>query len=235
MNDRKVALVTGAGKRIGRAFALELGRLGYDLVLHYFSSQQGVEEVVQELEKLGRKARIVRKDLREPLAPAAIIAELIDAQGRLDLLINSASTFPDADKVTGQHDFQNETVEEFESALRVNAQAPFFLIKHAAGLLSQSGGSVINILDESVEVPQLSRAAHTVSKNALKSVTTLAAESYAGKFSVFGLILGRVLPGEKCSAQDRARIEWSGIVPVLETFREVLSGSYESGSIIKVE
>jgi len=220
----KVALVTGAGKRIGQTIAIYLAELGYDIVVHYSSSAIGAEETKAKIEQLGRKAYLIQADLAEAYAPKELIGEISQVFGRLDLLINGASTYPEPDRNQAKHSFDRESEEEWEESLAVNAKAPFFLIKYASALLEKSGeGLVINILDRSVDEMILSRAAHTVSKNTLKIITELGAKSFGDSFRICSLQLGRILPGEKMSPEEVSKIQWIGIEPVLREVNEIIS------------
>jgi len=213
----QVALVTGAGKRIGQAIAVYLAEIGYDVVVHYSSSQAGAEETKAKIENMGRTAYLIQSDLAETYAPKELIGELAQRVGRLDLLVNSASTYPEPDRIQSQHSFEKESEEEWEEAIAVNTRAPFFLIKYASKLLEKSeNGLIINILDRSVDEMIPSRTAHTVSKNALKVVSDLGARSFAGKFRICSLLLGRIIPGERMSEEEVAAVRWVGIEPVLE-------------------
>lgn len=222
----KVALVTGAGKRIGQAIAIYLAELGYDILVHYSSSELGATETGRKIEELGRKAYLVQADLAESYAPKELIAELSQVFGRLDLLVNSASTYPDSDQIQSRHSFDKESEEEFQEAIAVNTRAPFFLIKYSAPLLAKSeNGLVINLLDRSVDELIPTRAAHTISKNALKTVTELGSVSFKDSFRVCSLLLGRIIPGEKMSLQDVSKTKWVGLGPVLAKIGEmILSG-----------
>src|SRR6266850_6063851 len=89
----KVALVTGAGKRLGRAMALRLAEEGADVAVHYRESQKEADEVVSEIEKLGRKGVALRADLGSVDEIRKLFLEVGNELGRLDLLVNSAANF----------------------------------------------------------------------------------------------------------------------------------------------
>ena len=75
---------------------------------------------------------LIQADLAESYAPKELIKEVVQVFGRLDLLVNSASTYPEPDKIQSKHTFDKESEEEWEEALAVNTRAPFFLIKYAS-------------------------------------------------------------------------------------------------------
>ena len=221
--SKKVALVTGAGKRIGQAIAIHLAELGYEIVVHYSSSQFGAEATKAMIERLGGQAYLCQADLAESYAPKELIREVTQVFKRLDLLVNCASTYPEPERLQSKHMFVNESEQEWDEAMAVNTKAPFFLIKYAAPLLEKSeNGIVINILDRSVGEFSLSRAAHSVSKNALSIVTELGAKSFESKFKVCSLLLGRIIPGEKMSQEQIDKVSWVGIAPVLKQISMII-------------
>jgi NAD(P)-dependent dehydrogenase (short-subunit alcohol dehydrogenase family) len=87
----RVALVTGAGRRVGRALALALGRRGATVAVHYGSSKAGAAEVAHEITGLGARAEVFGADLTDPAAPEQLVAEVAARLGRLDVLVNSAA------------------------------------------------------------------------------------------------------------------------------------------------
>ena len=90
-------------------------------------------------------------------------------------------------------------------------------------LKKSENGLVINILDRSVDEMIPSRAAHTVSKNALKTVSELGAVSFGDSFRTCSLLLGRILPGEKMSPEEVEKIQWTGLDPVLKRIEEIIA------------
>lgn len=133
-----LALVTGAGVRVGRAIALALGHAGFDLVLHVNRSVDGAHEVAAELEKMGRAVRIERADLSTVEGPRALAAKV---GAKLDVLVNSAATY-------AHEDFAKITVDDFDRMYAVIVRAPFLLTQ--ALLPALKGGAVINITDMAV-------------------------------------------------------------------------------------
>src|ERR687894_1601380 len=87
----RAALVTGAGRRLGRAIAVALGARGMHVAVHYSSSAEGARETAAEIERAGGRAECVAADLTDPEAPAALVDGAVRALGQLDVLINSAA------------------------------------------------------------------------------------------------------------------------------------------------
>ncbi len=199
---RKVVLITGASSGLGMAFAEGFHRAGYALVLHAFSNVAALSSLVERIVADNGECESVLADLRDPDAPLQIIDCVRRRFGALDVLVNNASTFSDKQLRRSTHDILNETAENWEESLAVNARAPFFLMQAAHPLLSAaanvsgSTGCIINLLDESISSPFLSRAAHSVSKSALAAITTLGGESFKGKVRVYGLELATLEAAE---------------------------------------
>ncbi len=230
----KVALVTGAGKRLGQVFAIHLAERGYDIAVHCHASAAGAADTKRRVEAIGRKAVVIQQNLSELFAGKQIIDRIEDEFGRLDVVVNNASTFPDPDKLQSTHSFLEEREENWEETIAVNARAPFFLIQHAARLLS-TGSFVINVLDKTAGELHSSRAAHSLSKAMLGQITIMSAAALSGEATVVSLELDAVIPGEQMSRETIAKIRWSGIEPVLEAVDQILDGEVESGAAISVE
>lgn len=134
------ALVTGGGIRVGRAIALALGRAGFDVIVHANRSVKEAGQVVEELQALGRTARVEAADLASPEGPSQLAARV----PTLDLLVNSAATYEHAS-------FTQITRAQLERMLSVNLVAPFLLTQALVPALKASGsGCVVNITDMAV-------------------------------------------------------------------------------------
>ncbi|MCS7088475.1 MAG: SDR family oxidoreductase [Thermoflexales bacterium] len=161
----KVALVTGAAHRVGKAIALALAREGADLIVHYGRSAAAAQETAREIEALGRRAVTLQADLRSWEAAAALGRAALEAFGRVDILVNSASSFV-------SKEYLETSEEEFDLALDVNVRAPFVLSQVIAkAMIAGEGGTIVNIVDESAFYPWRTYVAHGVSKAALLALT----------------------------------------------------------------
>lgn len=228
-------LVTGGGKRVGAYLARGLARHGCRVVIHYRSSGAEATALVDEIRAAGGEVALVQGDLARRDDIARVAREAVAAFGGLDVLVNNASTYPEGDAIDAGHSLGSETWESWEDALNVNARAPFFLIQSLLPALLASGkGSVINILDRSVSIPFVDRAAHTVSKAALASVSRLAAKTFEGRIRVNALELGAILPGEGMSTEQESRRAWVGVEPVLEAIVKLLSNPLAHDSTIEI-
>jgi pteridine reductase len=137
----RVALVTGAGKRLGRAMALRLAREGADVAVHYGRSEKEALEVVSEIEKLGQRAAAFQAEMTDVGAVRKMVADVAAHFGRLDILVNSASNFLKAT-------FAETTEATWDASLDTNLKGPYFCAQAAAPHLAKSGhGVIVNMAD----------------------------------------------------------------------------------------
>ncbi|OOZ37207.1 pteridine reductase [Solemya velesiana gill symbiont] len=167
----KVALVTGAAHRIGATIARRLHGAGMDIGLHYRSSEAAAQALKEELEaRRPESVKLIQADLHDTGSLPRVIAEIDAWRGRLDLLVNNASSF---------YPTPLESVEEshWDDLIGSNLKAPFFLAKAAASLLKASKGCVINLVDIHAERPLSGYPIYSMAKagNAMM-VKTLARE-----------------------------------------------------------
>jgi NAD(P)-dependent dehydrogenase (short-subunit alcohol dehydrogenase family) len=188
----RAALITGAGRRIGRAIALALSRAGYAVVLHAHSSRAEAEKLAAEILASGGRAAVALADLADynamrKLVPAAA------AFGPLTLLVNSASVF-EPDEI--------ETLDRarFEHAMAVNLTAPLFLARaFAVQAPAGANASIVNIVDQRVLKPTPRFFSYTLSKSALDAATTTLAQGLAPNVRVNAVAPGPTLPSQRQS------------------------------------
>lgn len=203
------ALVTGAGRRLGRAMALHLGARGFDVAVHYAASAEAAAEVVAELRALGRRAVALRADLLveaevQALAPAAFEA----LGGPLTVLVNNASIF--------EHDrVESATRESWDRHFESNLRAPFVLTQHlAAGApepKTDAAGEpvaqalVVNMIDQRVRKLTPEFMTYTLAKMGLWALTRTAAQALAPKVRVNAIGPGPTLRGARQTEAHFAR------------------------------
>lgn len=193
----RAALITGAGRRIGRAIALGLAREGYAVLLHANRSRSDAENVAAEINGAGGRARVVLADLADREALNGLIPAG-KVFGALTLLVNSASVF-EQDEI-GTLDRDN-----FERAMAVNLTAPLFLAKaFAAQAPDGADASIINIVDQRVFKPTPLFFSYALSKSALNDATTMLAQALAPKVRVNGVAPGPTLPSPRQSQEQFA-------------------------------
>jgi pteridine reductase len=191
----RVALVTGAGHRLGRAFALGLAQAGADVVVNYHTSADDAAETARLVEALGRRAVVVQGDVSQYADVQRLIGAAADAFGRLDILVNSASLFeraavPDISEA------------EWDRTLAVNLKGPFLLSQAAAPMLRLADGVIVNIVDLSALQPWPNYAHHAVSKAGLLHLTRVLARALAPEIRVNAIAPGTVLPPEGQDAEE---------------------------------
>lgn len=188
MSARGAALVTGAGRRIGRALALEAARAGHDVAIHCRASADEAEETAADVRALGRRAALVRADLSREDETRGLIAQASEALGPLTLLVNSASAFED-DRVGG---LSRRT---WDLHLETNLRAPIVLAEaFAAALPAHRAGLVVNIIDQRVWRPNPQFFSYSLSKAGLWWATQTLAQALAPRIRVNAIGPGPVLP-----------------------------------------
>jgi pteridine reductase len=186
----RVALVTGAGKRLGRAVALHLAREGADVVIHYHSSAEDAAGAVAEIEKLGRRAVAISADLGSVSEIKRLFDEAAKQFGRLDILVNSAANFLPASIIS-------TTEKIWNASLDTNLKAPFFCAQAAAPLLKRSRGVIINFADTGGLLGWPGYIAHSVSKAGVVMLTKVLAKSLAPEVRVNAIAPGTItMPGD---------------------------------------
>lgn len=179
-----VALVTGAGRRIGRAIALALARAGWNVALHYRASRAEAEQVAQDIAALGRRAVLVHGDLADEAAVQRLLPAAIDALGPVTCVVNNASLF-DYDSAA---DF---TSAKLDAHMRANVAAPVLLAQALHAQVAEGGqGVVINLLDQKLYNLNPDYLSYTLSKAALHTATTVLAQALAPKVRVVGVAPG---------------------------------------------
>ena len=186
---RRVALVTGAGVRVGLAVARDLARHGWTIAAHYRTHRpRGF-------------AAALPADLALPDGPARLAAACRERFGRLDLLVNSASVF---DRLP----VERTDAAAFDAQMDVNARAPLLLSKALLPLLRRSRGSVVNVADVGGGlVPWRGYAAYCASKAALVRLTECLALELAPRVRVNAVAPGTVLLPAGTPAAERRRLE----------------------------
>jgi NAD(P)-dependent dehydrogenase (short-subunit alcohol dehydrogenase family) len=185
---RGAALITGAGRRIGRALALAMAGAGYDVALHCHTSCAEAEAAAREIGALGRKTHVLQADLAEEQQARALVAAAHRALGPVTLLINNASVFED-DRI---ETFSSDT---WRAHMEVNLHAPLLLSQGFAAELPQDrAGLIINILDQRVWNPNPQFFSYSLSKAALWMATRTMAQGLAPRIRVNAIGPGPTLP-----------------------------------------
>lgn len=185
--DAPVVLITGAAKRVGASIARALHTAGYNLALHYRNSLADLTTLVTDLEALRPQSTLI---LQAELAETEQLSELIELSinhfGRLDGLVNNASTFYPTP-------IGNITSEQWNELFSSNAQAPFFLSQAAAPYLKQQGGAIVNLVDIYAERPLENHSVYCMAKAALAMMTLSLAKELGPEIRVNAVAPGAIL------------------------------------------
>jgi pteridine reductase len=195
----RVALVTGAGKRLGRAIAVGLGEAGCDVAVHYHGSADGAEDTARSIREAGRQAHVFQADLRDGAAARGLADQVAGAFGRLDVVINSAA-------VMVQREFASITAAEWNDALSLNLSAAFFVSQGAAPHLRKTRGKIVNLADLAAFEVWPSYLPLNVSKAGVVMLTHGLARILAPEITVNAVAPGAVLPPDDWPAAARERL-----------------------------
>ncbi len=181
----KVALVTGAAKRIGRSTALALARNGADVVVHYNTSASQAKELAGHIGQLGRRAWAIQADLAQPDEAEGLVAMAVEQAGPVDILVNNAAIFAES----RLSDFRPEELLENVS---INALAP--LLAGRAFAAQGRGGAIVNLLDSRITDYDRTHAAYHLTKRMLLTLTRMMALEFAPAVRVNAVAPGAILP-----------------------------------------
>ncbi len=200
MLGNKVALITGAAHRIGASTAQLLHAEGMNLVLHYRSSREAAQKLQEKmLEKRPDSVVLVQTDLHKIDNLPALVKEAIDAWGRLDVLINNASTFY-------QTPINKASEKDWDDLMGTNLKAPFFLSQAAAPQLKKNHGCIINMVDIHAERPLKAYPIYSMAKAGLVMMTRALACELGPEVRVNGVAPGAILWPENIDDITRQRI-----------------------------
>jgi NAD(P)-dependent dehydrogenase (short-subunit alcohol dehydrogenase family) len=228
----KTALITGASKRVGRALAEHLASKGWNIAIHFNSSEKPAEELENNLrqkysqQKFGRlKANLANENEVERIIPL-VVSEF----GTFGLLVNNASVFNPA--------YLKETdAKLFDNQMNVNFKAPFLLIRDFANHCKE--GNIINFVDTRVTSNKSNFAAYSLSKKGLWDLTKMAALEFAPKIRVNAIAPGVTLPPEDKNeeylwnlAKNIPMKKPGGLIPILKSLDFILENDHLTGQLL---
>jgi len=182
---RGVALVTGAGQRVGQAIALHLGARGWRIAVHHHGSAEGATQTVDEIRRAGGDATAVRANLTSPDGASQLVAQVVKEMGALNALVNSAAGMV-------KSAIGSTSAAQFDEIIALNLRAPFLLSQAAAAAMPE-GGAIVNIADHMAEEPWPDYAVHGVSKAGVIALTRHMAAALAPRIRVNAVAPGFVL------------------------------------------
>lgn len=194
----KIALITGAARRVGRAISLALADAGADIVIHYRSSADDANSLAEEIRAIGRRAELVQADLAQPEQITAMFETIAATFGRLDVLINNAAVYH-------KTPIETLTAEQWDAQFAVNARAPALCTAQAVKLMP-NGGVIVNITDIAAEKAWPGYPAYCASKAALLALTKSTAKALAPDIRVNSVAPGAVLWDEQTPEQKKQHV-----------------------------
>ena len=185
MLKNKIALITGAGRGIGRAIAIALAKEGAEVVINYNGSEERAKEVKQTIEENGGKASIYKCNVSDFVACEAMIKDIVKEYGHLDILVNNAG-------ITKDGLIMKMKEEDFDSVLNVNRKGTFNTIRHSARqMLKQRSGKIINISSVSGILGNVGQANYAASKAGVIGLTKTMARELGSR----GITVNAIAPG----------------------------------------
>ena len=221
---KKVALITGASRGIGRACAVALAKRGYDIAVNYNSNDAKAKEVVDEITSLGRKAVAYKADTADLNAVKQMFRDVVKEFGKLDVLVNNAGVVDDAYLLMIRED-------SLTRSLDINIKGYFHCAQQAAlKMLSKRSGKIINISSVSSVLAVEGQAVYSATKGAVNSMTAVMAKELAPK----GITVNAVAPGfiatEMMDAIPRSPIQWRRSAPAISLTLRVRLSCLTEGS-----
>lgn len=181
--EGKVALVTGAGRGIGREIALRLAADGADIIVHYAHSRAGAEQTVADVIALDRRAVAYQADIAQRAEVKAMFARIDQDPGQLDIVVNNSGVSAGGPLA----DLQDKDVEEI---VGINMLGPLYIASEAARRLSDNG-RIINFSSSVAKFPLAGAGLYSAAKKAIESFT----ESWAKELGARGITVNTVIPG----------------------------------------
>ncbi len=201
----KVALITGAARRVGRVIALELANAGAHVLMHYNRAPASqARETLQEIKSRGVEAHAIQADLSSADGVDALMAAAEARFDRLDIVINNASVFQ-------ARPLLEASLDDWDLTMAVNLRAPFLITQRAARIMANNpmpGGDIINICDAGVDGPWREYPHHGISKSALWMLTQVSALSLGPEIRVNAIAPGPVM---KTAGRGTTDEEWAQV------------------------
>ena len=232
----KVALVTGGAVRLGRAIALGLAQSGADVAITYNRSGGPADDVVAELEGMGRRSLAVQADFAQASDMAELVDRVVASLGALGVLVNSAAIFEPGE-------WDTTTEENWDRHHDINLKAPFFLSQaFARHVQAREGhGHIVNIADWRGVRPGTDHVAYTLTKVALVGMTRSLAQALAPAIRVNAIAPGLILPppgaGPEFVERAAAAIpmeRWGSADGIVKAVRYLLDSDFVTGDLLYV-
>jgi len=231
----RVALVTGAGRRVGRALAVGLGTQGMQVAVHYHASDRGARETADLVARAGGTATLFSADLTSLDAPEQLARDVVGRLGALDVLVNSSA-------VMERTPLGEVTATAWDAMMALNLRAPFLLAQAAAPHLSQLQGAIVNIADLAAFETWPAYIPHGISKAGVVYMTRALARALAPGVRVNAVAPGAVLLPDGWTEDDAARLRESTPLArlgspqdVVDAMLYLLHSDYVTGETVIVD
>lgn len=232
----KVALITGAAHRVGKAIALRLAQNGAHIILNYRTSAEAAGETRAELAALGVEVLPVQADASDPDAVEAMVTRAIDHFGRIDILVNSAASFQ-------KTPFPGMALADWDGVVNTNLRGPFLCARAVAPfMLKLEQGLIVNITDLSGYVPVRNMLAHSVAKAGLISLTRALALELRPTIRVNGIAPGPVIPPPDYDEATRQQVanrtllkRWASGDHVARVVMSFVENDYITAEVVRVD
>ena len=205
----KVALVTGAGRGIGRVIALRLAQDGATIVAHYAHSKAGADQTGAEIEAMGGKAVAYQADIARREEVKAMFAEIDRNPGRLDIVVNNSG-------VSSSSPLADVTDDDIETIFGINVFGPLYIASEAARRL-QDNGRIINFSSSVAKYPLAGAGLYSAAKKAVESFT----ESWARELGARGITVNTVIPGATSPGMIDASPEYTEFFASASPFKRI--------------
>ena len=234
----KTVFITGAAKRIGKEIALSFKELGWNIIIHYNSSEEDALNLAKEINNTNKNSTITVQgnlDVQEDVN--GIIKEVLNAFPSVDLLINNASTFypTPIDDISEEH---------WKKLVGSNLKGPLFLIQGLKQKLKESKGSIINITDTNLSKGVANYSIYSAAKAGLESITKGLARELAPEIKVNAIAPGAMLEPPDVTWTEEQKSKVIESIPlkrmgsekdIAEAVKFLAQSQYITGQIIKVD
>lgn len=231
----KNILITGAAKRLGREFALNLAKLGANIAVHYYHSKKEAEELSKDIEALGQKVILVKGNIAKPKEIAKIVAKSIEGLGSIDILINNAAIFYPTP-------INDVTKKDWDNFFDINLKSQFYFAREFASKFNGENGKIINLADTYAASPAIEFIPYGISKTGVISLTKGLAKAYAPNILVNCICPGPILPLEKPGTEvqqkaiSKTLLKREGkVMDIVKTVIFLIENDYITGQAIYVD
>lgn len=188
---QSVSLVTGAGRGIGRGIALELAKLGHNVVINYAGNSAAAEECLSLVKDAGGDGITLKADVSDAEDRARLVSESVEKYGRIDLLVNNAGVAPNV-----RADILEAGEESFDRLININLKGPYFLTQLVANQMisqpkSEVPSQIVTVSSVSVYTASVNRGDYCIAKAGLGMLTAL----YAARLAEYGINVYEIRPG----------------------------------------